>query len=128
MNTMQEERRVEFEVLTKMGARWAVLAAMSLDMAKRGTRIAPEVDEQLKLARVKILSGCFSPCEVSCTLGKIEGHLASLAFSLGEVYWRDWSALLAQAMQGQIDLQRVGEIPALKPIENDCTFKGCSCS
>jgi len=128
MNSLQEERRVDFEVLAKWGARWAVLAAMSLDMAKRGIRIAPEIDEQLKLARVKVVSGCFSPSEVGCALGKIEGQLVALACSLGQEYWMDWSALLAQAMQGQLDLRRVAEIPALKPIENDCAFGPCNCS
>jgi hypothetical protein len=128
MHTLSEERRVDLEMLTKWGARWAVLAAMSLDLSRRGIRIPPEIDADLKLARVEIQSGCFSPCEVGCALAKIEGRLAPLSFAVGQQYWLDWSALLAQAMRGQIALARVSEIPALKPIASDCAFRACSCS
>jgi hypothetical protein len=123
-----EERRVGQEALKKFGARWAVLSAMRLDMAKQGIEVGPDIDKQLSFARMKIVSGCFSPCEVGCTLSKIEGQLVSKGFTLGGKYLQDWSDLLAQAMRGDIDLRRVVEIPALKPVEMDCSFLACGCS
>ena len=128
MEGIQEARAVSLDMLKKFGTRWAVLAAMRLDMASRGIRIEGETDEQLKLARVQVLSGCFSPCEVGCSLSKVEGQLISIGSSLGGEYLRPWSELLAQAMRGEIDPQRIAEIPALKPVEMDCKFLGCRCA
>ena len=127
MEGIQEARGVSLDMLKKYGTRWAVLAAMRLDMAGRGITIGSEIDEQLKLARVQILSGCFSPCEVGCTLSKVEGQFISIGSSLGGDYIREWSGLLAQAMQGEIDPNRVAEIPALKPLAMDCKFLACRC-
>jgi hypothetical protein len=128
MEGTQEARAVSLDMLKKFGTRWAVLAAMRLDMASRGIRIEGETDEQLKLARVQVLSGCFSPCEVGCSLSKVEGQLISIGSSLGGEYLRPWSELLAQAMRGEIDPQRIAEIPALRPVEMDCKFLGCRCA
>ena len=132
MESTQEGRENSLEMLNmlkKFGTRWAVLAAMRLDMASRGMRIGSEVDEDLKMARVQILSGCFSPCEVGCSLSKVEGQLiSSVGSSLGEEYFRPWSELLAQAMRGEIDPSRTAEIPALKPVEMDCKFLACRCA
>ena len=128
MEGIQEARGISFELLKKFGTRWAVLAAMRLDMASRGITIGSEMDEQLKLARVQVLSGCFSPCEVGCSLSKVEGQLISIGSSLGGEYIREWSELLAQAMRGEIDPNRIAEIPALKPVAMDCKFLACRCA
>lgn len=127
MESTQEAREISLEMLKKFGTRWAVLAAMRLDMASRGIRIGSETDEQLKLARVQILSGCFSPCEVGCSLSKVEGQFVSSGSSLGGDYLRPWFELLAQAMRGEIDPTRIAEIPALKPVAMDCAFLACRC-
>jgi hypothetical protein len=128
MNTVErEERKVSFEQLKKFGTRWAVLTALALDLARQGVRVPPETDEELKLARMKILSGCFSPCEVGCTLSKVEGQFVASGASLGEEYLRPWFDLLAQAMQGGIDPQRIADIPALQPVATDCKFLACHC-
>lgn len=127
MEGIQEARGVSLDMLKKYGTRWAVLAAMRLDMAGRGIPIGSEIDGQLKLARVQILSGCFSPCEVGCTLSKVEGQFIASGSLLGEDYIREWSGLLAQAMQGEIDPNRIAEIPALKPVAMDCKFLACHC-
>jgi hypothetical protein len=123
----QEERKVSFEWLKKFGTKWAVLTALGLDLAKRGIRVPPDLNEQLKLARMKIMSGCFSPCEVGCTLSKVEGQLISVGSSLGEDYLRPWFDLLGQAMEGRIDPQRIANIPALEPVASDCQFLACQC-
>ena len=129
MEKIQDARSVSMDMLKKYGTQWAVLAAMRLDMASRGIRIGSEVDDQLKMARVQILSGCFSPCEVGCSLSRLEGQLiSSIGSSLSEEYLRPWSDLSAQAMRGEIDPSRVAEIPALKPVETDCKFLACRCA
>jgi hypothetical protein len=122
-----DERKVSFEWLKKFGTKWAVLAALVVDLGKRGVRIPREATEQLKLARMEIMSGCFSPCEVGCMLGKLEGQLVSIGSALGAEYLRPWFDLLGQAMEGRIDPRRLSEIPALEPIINDCKFLGCRC-
>ena len=123
----QDERKVSFEWLKKFGMKWAVLAALVVDLGKRGVRVPDDVNEQLKLARMKIMSGCFSPCEVGCLLAKLEGQLVAIGASLGEIYLRPWFDLLGQAMEGRIDPHRVSEIPVLEPVVNDCKWLACRC-
>jgi hypothetical protein len=122
-----DERNVSVDLLKKLGTKWAVLTALVVDLSRRGVRILPELSEELKLARMKVISGCFSPCEVGCALGKIEGQLISVGAALGEDYLRPWFDLIGQAMEGRIEPSRIAEIPALQPVANDCTFLECSC-
>jgi hypothetical protein len=123
----QDERKMSFEMLKKFGMKWAVLAAWVIDLGRRGVRIPSDANEELKLARMKIMSGCFSSCEVACTFGKLEGQLVALGSSLGEDYLRPWSDLLGQAMEGRIDPGRISDIPALEPVANDCRLLACRC-
>jgi hypothetical protein len=123
----QDERKVSFEWLKKFGMKWAVLAALVIDLWKRGVRVPSATNEELKVARMKIMSGCFSPCEVGCALGKLEGQLVALGASLGEDYLRPWFDLLGQAMEGRIDPSRISDIPVLEPIANDCKWLACRC-
>ncbi len=123
----QADREVSFELLKKFGMKWAVAAALVVDLGKRGVRVPSAVNDDLKVARMKIMSGCFSPCEIGCAFGKLEGQLIALGASLGEDYLRPWSDLLGQAMEGRIDPRRVSEIPALEPIANDCKWLACRC-
>jgi hypothetical protein len=123
----QSDREVSLDLLKKFGMKWAVLAALVVDLWKRGVRVPSDVNEELKVARMKIMSGCFSPCEVACAFGKLEGQLIALSASLGENYLRPWSDLLGQAMEGRIDPSRVSDIPALEPIANDCKWLACRC-
>lgn len=123
----QDDRKVSFEWLKRFGMKWAVLAALVVDLWKRGVRVPSAANEELKVARMKIMSGCFSPCEVGCILGKLEGQLVALGASLGEDYLRPWFDLLGQAMEGRIDPSRVSDIPALQPIANECKWLACRC-
>jgi hypothetical protein len=123
----QSDREVSFDLLKKFGMKWAVVAALVVDLGKRGVRVPSAVNEELKVARMKVMSGCFSPCEIGCAFGKLEGQLIALGASLGEDYLRPWSDLLGQAMEGRIDPRRVSEIPALQPIANDCKWLACRC-
>jgi hypothetical protein len=123
-----DEKAVAFEVLKRLGGKWAVLAAMSMSMSRRGIVVPPEVHERLRMARVKIGSGCFSPCEASCALSDVEGRLFSQSHLLEDEEFMRWSDLLGEAMQGTLDYDRIAGIPALSPIKNDCQFLGCSCA
>ena len=123
----QDDRKVSFESLKKSGMKWAVLAAWVIDLGRRGVRVPAAVNEELKAARMKIMSGCFSPCEIACAFGKLEGQLIALGASLGEDYLRQWSDLLGQAMEGRIDPSRISDIPALEPVANDCKLLACRC-
>jgi hypothetical protein len=128
MSNASDRSALEFEMLRRFGAKWVVLTAMAADMAKRGIEVPGQIIEELKTARVKIGSGCLSACEINCELAKAEGHLFSQAPRLGEQDFEQWCNLLAEAMQGKLDSERVRGIPALDPVKNDCQFLGCSCS
>lgn len=123
----QNDREVSVDLLKKYGMKWAVVAALVIDLGKRGVRVPSALNEELKVARMKIMSGCFSPCEIACTFGKLEGQLIALGASLGEDYLRPWSELLGKAMEGRIDPGRISDIPALEPIANDCKWLACRC-
>jgi hypothetical protein len=123
----QDDRKVSFESLKKFGMKWAVLAAWVIDLGRRGVRVPSAVNEELKVGRMKIMSGCFSPCEIACAFGKLEGQLIALGSALGEDYLRPWSGLLGQAMEGRIDPGRISDIPALEPVANDCKLLACRC-
>jgi hypothetical protein len=118
----------EFEMLKRYGAKWAVLAAMTARMTQKGVEVPRDVFDVLKTARSKIESGCFSPCEVGCDLSQAEGPLFSQGYLLDQQDFQQWSDLLAEAMQGKLDYQRIMDIPALDPVKNDCMFLGCKCS
>ncbi len=128
MADAQDERAVAFDVLRRFGGKWAVLAAMSLSMSRRGIALPPEVQEKLKMARVKIGSGCFSPCEAACALAEVEGRLFSQCHRIDDQEFMTWSDLLGEAMQGKLDYDRIVGIPALAPVKNDCRFLGCRCA
>jgi hypothetical protein len=128
MGDPTDKNLFEFEMLKRYGARWAVLAAMTTRMAQKGIEVPRDVFEALKNARGKIESGCFSTCEVGCDLSQAEGPLFAQGYLLDEQDFQQWSDLLAEAMQGKLDYERIMDIPALEPIRNDCRFLGCKCS
>jgi len=128
MTSVANEGMVAFDVLKRFGGKWAVLAAMSMNMSRKGINVPAEVHERLRMARVKIGSGCFSPCEASCALADVEGRLFSQCYLLDDQEFMHWSDLLGEAMQGKLDYDRIVGIPALAPIKNDCQFLGCSCA
>ena len=118
---------MEFEIVRRLGGRWAVLTAMSLAMTKKGIPLPAEINEKLKIARVKIVSGCVSPCEANCALAEAESWLFSQGPALGDEEFMMWSDLLGEAAQGKLDHARIQLIPALEPIHQDCRFLGCTC-
>jgi hypothetical protein len=119
---------LEFEMLRRFGAKWAVLAAMTADIRRKGIALPPVVFDVLKTVRGKIESGCFSTCEIGCDLSQAEGPIFSECHHLDEHQFQEWSDLLGEAMQGKLDYQRILGVPALEPVKNDCGFLSCNCS
>jgi len=128
MSDRSDESVAGFEMLKKLGARWAVLAAMTADMSRKGIKVSYDIIEELKTARIKISSGCFSPCEVSCGLSKVEGQIFAQCHLLGDEDFKNWSDLLAEAAQGKLGYERIRGISALVPVKSDCEFLKCICS
>jgi hypothetical protein len=127
MSYAKDATVMEFEILRRLGGKWAVLTAMSLAMHKKGIPVPPDINEKLKTARVKIVSGCVSPCEANCTLAEAESRLFAQGPALGDEDFMMWSDLLGEAAQGKLDYARIKVISALEPIHQDCKFLGCSC-
>ncbi len=119
MGEANESTVLEFEMLKRFGARWAVLTAMTADMARKRIKVSPAAIEGLRTSRIKIGSGCFSPCEVSCELSVAEGQIFSQCHLMDHEDVERWCDLLAEAMQGKLDFERVRGIPALAPVKND---------
>jgi hypothetical protein len=128
MGEATDSGALTFEMLKRLGAKWAVLTAMTADMAKKRIEVPRDVIEELKNARLKIGSGCFSPCEVSCDLSRAEGRIFSQCYLLDPQDFEDWCNLLAEALQGKLEYQRIRGIAVLAPVRNDCEFLRCSCS
>ena len=128
MSDSSHKSAFEFEMLKRYGAKWAVLAAMTAKMTQKGIDLPSDVFESLKNARGKITSGCFSTCEVSCDLSLVEGPLFSQCHLLDPEEFQAWSDLLAEAMQGKLDYERILGISALAPIQNEIRFLECRCS
>jgi len=128
MSDPNERSDLEFDMLRRFGAKWAVFTAMTANMIQKGIEVPHAVVEKLKTARSKIESGCFSPCEVGCELAEVECQLFSRCDRLDQQEFQDWCNLLAEAMQGKLDYQRIQGIPALSPVKNDCRFLNCGCS
>jgi hypothetical protein len=64
----------------RLGGKWAVLAAMSMAIAKKGVSPPPDVNEKFEMARVKIGSDCFSPCDANCVCRSGKPHLLSRSY------------------------------------------------
>jgi hypothetical protein len=128
MSDANEKIAFDFEMLKRYGAKWAVLAAMTTAMTRKGIDVPHSVFEALKNVRGKAESGCFSPCEVGCDLSQVEATLFSQCHLLDQQEFQEWSDLLAEAMQGKLDYQRIMGIPAFEPVKTDCGFLRCTCS
>lgn len=127
MNTASEEKTVSYDLLKRYGAKWAVLAAMEVDLRRKGRDIPMEAARGLEMSHVKISSGCFSSCDAHCDLSKIEAGLIPLSADYGDEYMDEWFILMGQAMSGDLDAAKLKSIPLLEPIQSKCAFLDCAC-
>lgn len=118
----------EEELLKAYALRWAVLAAWQASLLQRGVRTHLELDKQLQSSRVKITSGCFSSCEVSCDLSAVESQLISMDGSCNTPEVDTWLDLLGKAMTQPDETAGILSIPAVKVYFTSCLAPGCTCS
>lgn len=126
MKSIQERFGVEVEVLRRLGMRWAVLTSLSHILHKE-VDLPRSVDRELRLAKNMIESGCFTACDVDCTLNAVESLLISKASSLGEKEFNKWVDLIGKAMSGLLAPQEVMNLPFIKPLIHNCEFLKCTC-
>jgi len=121
------DKQAELKALRRHGMRWAVLLSLSHDLLSKRVTIPPSVNTELRISRVMLESGCFSSCDVSCSLDEIERELVPEAASLGKEYLENWLDLLGKAMKMQLTQEEVKDLPFIQPVINDCKFLKCSC-
>jgi len=124
---METRQEISYDILTRYGSKWAILTAMKMDLEKQDLRMPHNVNAELEVARIKITSGCYSTCEIDCTLSTIEGQMISVGSTLGEAYLDPWIDLMAQSMKGELGYEQIIAIPALKPVQTACGFLKCGC-
>jgi hypothetical protein len=123
----QVRRNQEAEVLQRYALRWAVLAAWQTELARRAVPLPAEVKSSLEISRIKISSGCFSPCEVGCDLRALEGTLTAADSSSPDEQTDRWLELLGRAMTNEPAPDELLSVPAIRIRFNDCRSRGCAC-
>ena len=124
---VQAAKRDEFDSLKQLGIRWAVLVSLRNDLQHRKIILPLEVTRDLQIARAQIESGCYSTCDVTCSLDKIECVLVMKALTLENGYTDNWFNLLGKAMRGQLTAQEVNQLSFINPILRNCKFLDCTC-
>ncbi len=114
-------------ILRQFGLRWAVLAGWLDALRLRHLAVPSAGDRLLENARIKIASGCFSVCEVSCDLSELEALLTSTDASSGHNWVDFWVDMLAHSMQGEAETERILKIPAVRARYNNCGLSVCRC-
>lgn len=124
----REALRNELSLLQRLGLRYAVLAAWSEDLHGAGATPPADLAQHLEAARVKISSGCYSSCDVSCDLTAAEGMLTAAAANAGGRGITFWLELLARAMDETAGVERLLAVPAVQFHYRGCGFGPCGCS
>jgi hypothetical protein len=120
-------REQDAAVLEKYGLRWAVLAAWRTELTQRAVALPTDVLTSLEVSRIKISSGCFSPCEIGCDLRRIEAVLTAIEASSPSEQTDKWLGLLGRAMADRVEPADLLSVPAIRIRFNDCRARGCAC-
>ncbi len=124
---MEQKEELSYDLLKKYGSKWAVLVAMSIDLTKKGINLPDELNKSLQVIRIEITSGCYSTCEVNCTMGVVEGQLIAFGAELGDDYLNFWMDLLSRSIKGELDYEALIQIPVIEPVKTSCGFLKCNC-
>jgi hypothetical protein len=124
----EEALKREQSVVRQYALRWAVLAAWRDAIGPRARSVPDETDQALRRARIKIASGCFSPCEIGCDLSVVEATLTSIDASSGGDGVDFWLGLLSYSMAETAEAERLLKIPAVSFRFADCRVPGCPCA
>jgi hypothetical protein len=121
MNTSDDKSLVDALVLEQYALRWAVLAAWRDALRLRQVTVPDETSGIFESVRTKIVSGCFSVCDVGCELSRLEATLTSADSSTTHNWVDFWVDMLATAMsKNPDDVQRILKVPAIKARFQDC--------
>jgi hypothetical protein len=118
--------REEVLVLEKFGLRWAILAAWSEELDKRGVGVGPLVGPRLNDVRTKLAAGAFSSCEVGCDLTAIEGILTAKDAESPVESVDFWLGLLGEAMAETPATEELLRYPPIKFHYMNCGLS-CAC-
>ncbi|NIN51901.1 MAG: hypothetical protein GTO23_01860 [Nitrososphaeria archaeon] len=109
-----------------LGWKLAVLAFLAEKILRNGHTLPRGVVDQLRLAKAKIVSGCYSHCELECELNQLEAKLFSVIVELGSEEVDRGLDLLSKAASGEITEGDINH-SIVQPIISDCTTNPCSC-
>ena len=126
----EAERQTKLKALRRQGMRWVVLLALKYDLTDKKVVLPHSINEEFRLAKTMLTSGCYPPCDVTCSLDKIESTLIQAAANLngGFENFDYWLFLLKKAMRGVLSRQEVNHLPFVEPIIQECEFLECMCN
>ncbi len=123
---LKESKEEIAEMLSKFGWKWAVMASTVGRMHQQGAYISNDVLNQLRMARSKIESGCYSICETDCALREIETEIFPTLATLGPYETDKFLELTSKAIGGTITKDDL-DLNGVKPILSDCISLPCTC-
>jgi len=126
---IEKKYGVKVEVLKRLGTRWAILTSLYHTLSKNKIKLPPSAIQELRTARLMIDSGCFSICDINCTLDKAESILIPrlASSSKGFENFDHWLILLGKAMRDQLTPEELRELPHIRPFFQNCEFLKCTC-
>ena len=127
MNVVVERLENEKELLSKLGWKWAVMVSHIGMLHSSGDEISKNMVDQIRDSRVKLESGCYSPCEINCQLQEIESQIMTKLMVGPDTYDTDFFLyLISKAMSGTIKEEDL-TLQAVRPVLSDCANLPCVC-
>lgn len=124
----KDSRAMQAEVVLRQYAlRWSVLAAWGDALQLRHVVLPDEADRLMERARIKIVSGCFSVCDVGCDLSQLEGLLTSTDASSHHNWVDFWVDMVGHSMSSEAETLRILKVPAIRARYNNCGLAVCRC-
>ncbi|MEM4298253.1 MAG: hypothetical protein QW815_07795 [Nitrososphaerota archaeon] len=107
------------ELYSRFGWKWVALASMAGRLISRGEELPEDVIKDLRLARTKLESGCYSVCDVMASLRSLEIKLFDRLLKIDEGEVQRLLELLGKAMSGTLREEDVN-LSAIKTVLADC--------
>lgn len=109
------------EMYSRFGWKWTVLAYMAGRVVENGNQLPSSIANDLRMAKAKMESGCYSLCDVAADLRDLEINLFQVLLSVSQGEVHAMLELLGKAMNGTIQ-ERDLDLSPLKPVLADCTI------
>ena len=123
----EKERQAEFETQQRLGMRWAAFTAFNNDLIKKKVLLPSTILKELRVTRTVIASGCYSTCDVTCTLDKIKRNIVPVALSYGEKYDDEWLFRLGTVMTCQTSTTDMTKLLLIELLIQNGEFLRCIC-